>query len=277
MVIPNTAEDVVAAVQFAADHCLKVAARGTGHQLAGLALAQDGMTINMAAFQNISFDPATNIAYVQVPLAPAEWPSPAEEGLALTTMCAQMGLSSGSVDSATLPYNRLPIAGTCNHVGVAGFTLHGGNGWSSMWHGAAADFVQSLDVVVVGWVLWVPAHALFLLDPHGAELMCPALFAERMARRCGRTSLHSRTLTSSLASAGRAATWAWRWPTRLSPFPRRTTCSPAFTSSTLMRHPRCSAGELPDLPACWAALFVAPFPTASMLAAGGRPSLRLRL
>ena len=62
----------------------------------------------------------------------------------------QMGAASGVVDAATLPYNLLPIAGTCYHVGVAGFTLHGGNGWASMWHGAAADFVQSLDVITVG-------------------------------------------------------------------------------------------------------------------------------
>lgn len=62
----------------------------------------------------------------------------------------QMGNPSGNVDAALLPYNRLPVVGTCHRVGVAGFTLHGGNGWASMWHGAAADFVQSLDVVVVG-------------------------------------------------------------------------------------------------------------------------------
>lgn len=66
VVIPNTAEDVVTAVQFAADFCLKVAALGTGHQLAGLALPAAGMTIKMQNFRNISFDPTTNIATVGV-------------------------------------------------------------------------------------------------------------------------------------------------------------------------------------------------------------------
>lgn len=61
-----------------------------------------------------------------------------------------MGSPSGLVAEKLLPYGRLAIVGTCHGVGVAGFTLQGGDGWASMWHGAGADFVQSLDVVVVG-------------------------------------------------------------------------------------------------------------------------------
>ena len=58
-------EDVVAAVQFAADYSLKVSALGGGHQLAGLALPKCGVTIEMYKLQNVDFDPATNLATVQ--------------------------------------------------------------------------------------------------------------------------------------------------------------------------------------------------------------------
>lgn len=45
---------------------------------------------------------------------------------------------------------RLPSIGTCQDVGVGGFALQGGLGWVVRYHGTAADFIQSLDVVVVG-------------------------------------------------------------------------------------------------------------------------------
>ena len=65
IVTPNVVEDVVAAVQFAADYGLKVQARGTGHQLAGLALAACGVTIDMKNFMESSLDEATGLATVQ--------------------------------------------------------------------------------------------------------------------------------------------------------------------------------------------------------------------
>ena len=66
VVTPLTAEDVVAAVQFAADFCLKVAALGTGHQIAGLALAEAGVTIQMRNLNATSFDNTTFVATAQV-------------------------------------------------------------------------------------------------------------------------------------------------------------------------------------------------------------------
>ena len=54
----------MAAVQFAADYNLKVSALGSGHQLAGIALLECGVTIEMYKFQKLNFDPATNLATV---------------------------------------------------------------------------------------------------------------------------------------------------------------------------------------------------------------------
>lgn len=65
VVTANVPEDVVAAVQFAADYNLKVSALGSGHQLAGLALPECGVTIEMYKLQYNDFDPATNLATVQ--------------------------------------------------------------------------------------------------------------------------------------------------------------------------------------------------------------------
>ena len=55
----------MAAVQFAADYSLKVSALGGGHQLAGLALPECGVTIEMYKLQYLDFDPATNLATAQ--------------------------------------------------------------------------------------------------------------------------------------------------------------------------------------------------------------------
>ena len=66
IVTPNVPEDVVKAVQFGATHRLKVAARGTGHQLAGLILPEGGITIDMRNMVHASFDSATNISTLQV-------------------------------------------------------------------------------------------------------------------------------------------------------------------------------------------------------------------
>ncbi len=61
----NVPEDVVEAVQFAADYSLKVSALGGGHQLAALALPECGVTIEMYKLQYLDFDNATNLATVQ--------------------------------------------------------------------------------------------------------------------------------------------------------------------------------------------------------------------
>ncbi|CAL5219872.1 g1792 [Coccomyxa viridis] len=127
IVTANSPEDVVAAVQFAADYRLKVSALGGGHQLAGLALPECGVTIEMYKLQDLSFDPASNQTTVQ------------------------MGVKSGAIANAlTNKYHRLPSIGTCFDVCVAGFALQGGLGLIYRYHGTGADFIQSMDVVTVG-------------------------------------------------------------------------------------------------------------------------------
>jgi len=65
-----TVNDVVVAVQFAANHGLKVSARGTGHQLSGIAIPANGVLVNMASLNAISADVAARTATVQVRINP---------------------------------------------------------------------------------------------------------------------------------------------------------------------------------------------------------------
>lgn len=62
----------------------------------------------------------------------------------------QTGLPTGEVAKRLVSKGRLPSIGTCKDVGVGGFALQGGLGWVTRYHGTAADFIQSMDVVVVG-------------------------------------------------------------------------------------------------------------------------------
>nr|QOL01108.1 putative extracellular protein CSOL_035 [Pseudococcomyxa simplex] len=126
IVTPENEQDVVKAIQFAADHGLKTSARGTGHQISGIAVPSCGIVIDMSNLNKISLAPDLQSATVQ------------------------MGARSGALFNETLPRGVMPVAGHCQHVGVAGFTLGGGYGWGSRYFGAATDNVLSMDIVTVG-------------------------------------------------------------------------------------------------------------------------------
>ena len=70
IITANVPEDVVAAVQFAADHTLKISALGGGHQLAGIALPECGVTILMYKLQYLNMDTLTNLTTVQASTLP---------------------------------------------------------------------------------------------------------------------------------------------------------------------------------------------------------------
>ncbi|MEZ4863690.1 MAG: FAD-dependent oxidoreductase [Caldilineaceae bacterium] len=54
--------DVIEAVNFARDHALPVAVRGGGHNVAGLAVCDDGVMIDLSALKGIHVDPQRYIA-----------------------------------------------------------------------------------------------------------------------------------------------------------------------------------------------------------------------
>jgi FAD/FMN-containing dehydrogenase len=115
--------DVVAAVRFARDHALEIAIRGGGHNVAGTAVCDDGIVIDLSAMRGVRVDPAGRRAWVQ---GGALW---------------------SDVDHETQAHGLATTGGIVSHTGVAGLTLGGGVGWLMRKHGLTVDNLLAVDVV----------------------------------------------------------------------------------------------------------------------------------
>jgi FAD/FMN-containing dehydrogenase len=115
--------DVVAAVRFARDHDLEIAIRGGGHNVAGTAVCDNGMVIDLSAMRGVRVDPAGRRAWVQ---GGALW---------------------GDVNHETQAHGLATTGGIVSHTGVAGLTLGGGIGWLMRKHGLTVDNLLAVDVV----------------------------------------------------------------------------------------------------------------------------------
>jgi FAD/FMN-containing dehydrogenase len=119
----RNAADVVAAVSFARTHALPVAIRSGGHNVAGYAVCESGLMIDMTMMNGVRVSPALDRAIV--------------EGGALWL----------DVDAATAPFGRATPGGLISATGVAGLTLSGGIGWLRGRHGLSCDNLLAADVV----------------------------------------------------------------------------------------------------------------------------------
>jgi FAD/FMN-containing dehydrogenase len=117
------AADVVTAVRFARAHDLEIAIRGGGHNVAGTAVCDDGVVIDLSAMRGVRVDPAGRRAWVQ---GGALW---------------------GDVDHETQAHGLATTGGIVSHTGVGGLTLGGGVGWLMRKHGLAVDNLLAADVV----------------------------------------------------------------------------------------------------------------------------------
>jgi FAD/FMN-containing dehydrogenase len=117
------AADVVAAVRFARDHDLEIAIRGGGHNVAGTAVCDDGIVIDLSAMRAVRVDPVARTTWVQ---GGALW---------------------GDVDHETQAYGLATTGGIVSHTGVAGLTLGGGVGWLMRKHGLTVDNLIAADLV----------------------------------------------------------------------------------------------------------------------------------
>jgi FAD/FMN-containing dehydrogenase len=115
--------DVVAAVRFARERDLLVAVRSGGHGVAGHALCDDGLVIDLSPMKGIRVDPAARTAR------------------------AEAGVLWGELDRETQAHGLATVGGIVTHTGIAGLTLGGGIGWLMRKHGATVDNLLSVDLV----------------------------------------------------------------------------------------------------------------------------------
>jgi FAD/FMN-containing dehydrogenase len=115
--------DVTAAVRFARDHELEIAVRGGGHNVAGTAVCDEGIVVDLSAMRAVRVDPAARTASVQ---GGALW---------------------GDVDAETQIHGLATTGGIVGHTGVAGLTLGGGIGFLMRKHGLTVDNLLAAEVV----------------------------------------------------------------------------------------------------------------------------------
>ena len=123
VVQPTGTADVVAAVGFAREHGLALSVRGGGHNIAGTALADGGLTLDMSRLREVLVDPEARTATVQP------------------------GCLLGDVDRETQRHGLATPLGFISEVGVAGLTLGGGLGYLTRRFGWTVDNLLEVEIV----------------------------------------------------------------------------------------------------------------------------------
>jgi len=116
-------DDVIEAVKFARDNNLPLSVRGSGHNVAGNAVCDDGLMIDLSLMKDIQVDQDNS------------------------TATAQPGVVFGEMDQATQPFGLATPGGIVSETGIAGLTLGGGFGWLARKHGFTCDNLISAEVV----------------------------------------------------------------------------------------------------------------------------------
>jgi FAD/FMN-containing dehydrogenase len=119
----TTTSDVVRAVNFARDRGVVLAVRGGGHNIAGNALCDDGIVIDLSQMRAATVDPGARRVTI--------------EG----------GATLADLDAATQAHGLATPVGINSTTGIAGLTLGGGFGWLSRKYGMTIDNLESAGVV----------------------------------------------------------------------------------------------------------------------------------
>lgn len=115
--------DVMAAVRFARANGLPLAVRGGGHSIAGSALCDDGLVIDLSGMRDVHVDPRSRQAWVSG------------------------GALLGDVDHETQSCGLAVPLGINSTTGAGGLTLGGGFGWLSRMYGLAVDNLAGAEIV----------------------------------------------------------------------------------------------------------------------------------
>lgn len=116
--------DVIQAVNFAHENNLIVSVRGAGHNVAGNALVDDGLVIDLSNMRTVMVNPGNKTAVIQ---GGANW---------------------GDVDRETQAFGLVCAGGVVSDTGVGGLTLGGGLSWFRRKAGMSIDNLIGADVVL---------------------------------------------------------------------------------------------------------------------------------
>jgi FAD/FMN-containing dehydrogenase len=117
------AADAIQALDFARRHGLTVAVRGGGHNIAGNAVVEGGLVIDLSPMKSVRVDPQARRAWVEP------------------------GCTLADVDRETQAFGLALPLGINSTTGIAGLTLGGGFGWTSRRFGMTVDSLLAADVV----------------------------------------------------------------------------------------------------------------------------------
>ncbi|MFW6204953.1 MAG: FAD-binding protein [Actinomycetota bacterium] len=109
------ADDVAAALRYGREQGMTITVRGGGHGVAGAAVCDDGLVVDLSGMKAVRIDPAARTAAVQA------------------------GVLWGELDAATQAFGLATTGGIVSHTGVSGLTLGGGIGWLMRRHGLTVD------------------------------------------------------------------------------------------------------------------------------------------
>ncbi len=115
--------DICTAVNFARDNGLRMSIRAGGHQIAGLAVEDGTMMLDLSLMRSVHVDPAARTARIEP------------------------GATLGDVDRETQVHGLALPVGVNSTTGIAGLTLGGGFGWITRKYGMTIDNLVSADVV----------------------------------------------------------------------------------------------------------------------------------
>ena len=128
------AADVMACVRFARERELALSVRSGGHGVAGLAVCDDGLVIDLSKMKTMRIDPRRRMAR------------------------CDPGLTLAEFDRETEAFGLATTMGTISMTGITGLTLGGGMGWLQGKHGLACDNLISVDVVTAEGKLLVASE-----------------------------------------------------------------------------------------------------------------------